>query len=67
MPVKLFYSYSHLDEAYKNKLDKHLKMLQRLKIVSAWQDRDISAGAEWEPEILRNLEEADIVLLLLKT
>lgn len=63
-PLKLFFSYSHEDEAFKNKLNKHLKMLQRLNVISAWQDRDISAGSEWETEILGNLEAADIILLL---
>lgn len=63
-PLKLFFSYSHEDEAFKNKLNKHLKMLQRLNVISAWQDRDISAGSEWEEEILGNLEAADIILLL---
>jgi len=63
-PLKLFFSYSHEDEAFKNKLNKHLKMLQRLNVISAWQDRDISAGSEWEAEILGNLEQADIILLL---
>lgn len=63
-PLKLFFSYSHEDEAFKNKLNKHLKMLQRLNVISAWQDRDISAGSEWEEEILGNLETADIILLL---
>jgi len=63
-PLKLFFSYSHEDEAFKNKLNKHLKMLQRLSVISAWQDRDISAGSEWEQEILGNLEQADIILLL---
>jgi len=63
-PLKLFFSYSHEDETFKNKLNKHLKMLQRLNVISAWQDRDISAGSEWEEEILGNLEQADIILLL---
>lgn len=63
-PLKLFFSYSHEDESFKNKLNKHLKMLQRLNVISAWQDRDISAGSEWEAEILGNLEQADIILLL---
>lgn len=63
-PLKLFFSYAHEDEAFKNKLNKHLKMLQRLNIISTWQDRDISAGSEWEQEILENLETADIILLL---
>ncbi|MEY3218653.1 MAG: hypothetical protein RIT27_10 [Pseudomonadota bacterium] len=63
-PLKLFFSYSHEDESFKNKLNKHLKMLQHLNIISAWQDRDISAGSEWEAEILGNLEQADIILLL---
>lgn len=42
----------------------HLKPLKRKRAISAWSDRDIDAGAEWEQEIDDNLEGADIILLL---
>ncbi len=63
-PVKLFYSYSHRDEALRRKLETHLKILVRKKIISSWHDRDIGAGAEWAEEIDVHLKTADIILLL---
>ena len=63
-PVKLFYSYSHEDEALRNKLETNLKLLQRQKVISVWHDRKISAGEEWKNAINENLNTADIILLL---
>jgi hypothetical protein len=64
-PVKLFYSYSHKDEVLRDELDAHLKILQRLKVIAPWKDRDIEAGREWNEEIKRELDEARIILLLI--
>jgi hypothetical protein len=64
-PVKLFYSYSHKDEDLRDELDAHLKILQRQKVIAPWKDRDIEAGAEWNEEIKRELDEAQIILLLI--
>lgn len=33
-------------------------------LIDTWHDRDISAGTEWEPEIQKHLNEAQIILLL---
>ncbi len=64
-PLKLFYSYSHADEALRDKLAKHLKILQRQNIIAEWHDRAIEAGEEWEGEIVKAMNEAQIVLLLI--
>jgi hypothetical protein len=66
-PLKLFYSYSHADEDLRDKLAKHLKILQRQKIIDEWHDRAIDAGEEWEAEIVREMEEAHIILLLVSS
>ncbi len=63
-PLSVFISYAHADEALKNDLVIGLKLLEREGKIRAWQDRDIEAGREWEPEIKAALEAADIVLLL---
>ena len=65
--VKLFYSYSHKDEAYREKLETHLSILRRNKYISEWHDRRIAVGNEWEEDINYNLEEADIILLLVSS
>lgn len=63
--VKVFYSYSHADEGLRDKLEKHLKLLQRQKVIDTWHDRKINAGKEWKQAIDDNLEAADIILLLI--
>lgn len=62
--LKVFISYSHADEALKDTLLKHLKPLERMKLITSWHDRKLMAGDNWGAEISRNLEEADLVLLL---
>lgn len=64
-PLTLFYSYAHADETLRDELDKHLKLLQRQGIITAWHDRDITAGTEWATAIDANLNTADIILLLI--
>ena len=64
LPVKAFVSYSHQDLAHLKSLRSHLSPLVRLQKLQLWDDRDIEAGEEWLPEILQQLEQADIVLCL---
>jgi hypothetical protein len=63
-PIKIFLSYSHRDEDIKSELDIHFSPLKRSGKVQVWNDRDISAGEEWNAEIMKELEEANIILLL---
>jgi hypothetical protein len=66
-PVRLFYSYSHEDEALRDELAKHLSVLKRNGVISEWHDRRIGAGEEWKGSIDKNLEEAQIILLLVSS
>lgn len=63
-PVKIFFSYSHKDEAFREQLEVHLSMLKRQELIKPWHDRMITAGDEWKGQIDDNLDAADIVLLL---
>ena len=63
--LKLFLSYAHEDEDMKIQLDKHLIALKRSGKVEVWQDRQILAGQEWDASIKKELETADIILLLI--
>lgn len=67
MPKKLniFLSYAHEDEAMKIQLDRNLIMLKRSDKINVWQDRQIMAGQEWDDSIAKELESADIILLLI--
>lgn len=62
--MKVFISYSHMDESLKDNLIKHLSPLKRAGLISDWHDRKINAGGAWAKAISDNLEAADLVLLL---
>ena len=62
--TKLFFSYSHKDEAVRDELEVHLSMLKRQGIIEPWHDRRIVAGDEFDGQISEHLEAADIILLL---
>lgn len=62
--VKVFFSYSHKDEDYKNGLDIHLSALKRNNKIETWNDHKIIAGQEWDNIIKIELAEADVILLL---
>jgi tetratricopeptide (TPR) repeat protein len=63
--IKIFCSYSHRDEELRQELQKHLKILERRELAMLWHDRKIGAGSEWKSEIDKQLEAADIILLLI--
>ncbi len=63
--LNLFFSYSHKDEPLRDELEKHLKILERQKIIANWHDRKILPGDEWDHQIDDNLKKADIILLLI--
>lgn len=62
--MKVFYSYCHLDEDSRITLEKYLTTLKTEGQISEWHDRKILPGDVWSKEIERNLQAADIVLLL---
>lgn len=62
--AKVFFSYSHDDEQYRDQLEKHLAMLKREGLIESWHDRRIRAGSQLAQEIDQQLEQADVVLLL---
>jgi CheY-like chemotaxis protein len=63
-PVSLFYSYAHEDEALRDELRGHLKILERRGLLSSWYDREITPGQDWHAKIDAQLQMADLVLLL---
>jgi len=60
----VFVSSSRKDKRYRQQLDTILVPLRRNKLISVWHDRVILPGQEWDPEIDKHLESADIVLVL---
>ncbi|MEH2181649.1 GUN4 domain-containing protein [Nostoc sp.] len=65
--LKLFFSYSHKDEALRDELAKHLTILEWQSVISSWHDRKILPGEEWDHQINDNLNTADIILLLISS
>ena len=63
-PARIFISYAREDEDLRDKLEKQLAILRRQGLIETWHDRRIGAGTEWAGAIDRELEAADIVLLL---
>ena len=64
MAFEVFISYSHRDQKLRKELDKHLSNLKRQNVITSWYDGNIIPGAEWEPEIMKRLKRAQIILLL---
>lgn len=62
--TRVFFSYSHVDEAMRDELEKHLAVLKRDGTISTFHDRRISAGDHLHNAISAELERADLVLLL---
>jgi hypothetical protein len=62
---KIFISYSHKDEKYKDELVKMLRPLEDQRILEIWQDREIQPGEEWSKSIKNAMNTCDIALLLI--
>lgn len=63
--VKVFYSYCHIDEPYKKKLETVLSTLRQNNIIEEWHDRKILPGQVLDIEIKYHLEKAELILLLI--
>lgn len=62
--IEVFCCYARNDLPLLIELKKHLSSLEREKLISLWADVNINAGAQWEEEIHRHLNTAQIILLL---
>ncbi len=65
MALKVFFCYAHEDELLLKKIQMQLKPLQRQGLIELWHDREINAGMEWEHEIGKQLNYAQIILLMI--
>jgi hypothetical protein len=62
--IRVFISYSHADERWKNRLVRHLRVFAAQGDLAAWDDSQIEAGSDWKAAIDAALAEADVAVLL---
>jgi tetratricopeptide (TPR) repeat protein len=65
MLVEIFCCYARKDQSLLNELKIHLIPLKRQGLITIWADTDIDAGIEWDKEIEKHLDTAQIILLLI--
>jgi len=65
MGARVFMSYSHEDEALRDQLEVQLSILKRQGLIEVWHDRRMVAGDRLDWTISKELDQADIVLLLI--
>jgi tetratricopeptide (TPR) repeat protein len=64
-PPLVFISYSFEDEAWKDRLVKHLNVLALGGLIEVWDDRRVAAGADWRTEIEAAMGRAQVAVLLI--
>ncbi len=64
-PLEVFCCYACEDQEMLVQLKKHLAPLERQGLITIWSDTNLTAGVEWEKELHKHLESADIFLLLI--
>lgn len=62
--AKIFFSYSHDDEALRDQLEKHLASLKHEGAVESWHDRRILPGENLDGAIDSHIDSAEVILLL---
>jgi len=61
----VFVSYSHKDERWKNRVLRHLQVLEKESVLYLWDDRRIQPGADWYREVTKALDSARVAVLLI--
>jgi hypothetical protein len=61
---KVFVCYSHKDEQWLERLQVHLKPLERRGLIKLWSDAEIAVGTQWKDEIDTAIQSCAIALLL---
>ena len=60
----IFFSYSHLDEGLRDRLETALATMKRQHLIDTWHDRRLPAGDDFDHGVRVELERADVILLL---
>ena len=65
MATKIFISYSHKDQGWKDKLLLHLRVLERRDLVEIWDASALQTGTDWSNDIPKAIRHADVAILLI--
>ncbi len=65
--INVYYMYHEQDEALKVQLDQSLAPLRLSRKIKTWDESKLLPGAEWKEEIARQIEQANLVLLLVSS
>ena len=60
----VFFSYSHVDERLRDRLELALTMLKREGAIQSFHDRRIEPGTDLDGKIFEELERADVIMVL---
>ena len=63
--VRLFYSYSHKDSRYRQRIEDSLSILRRNQLLKTWSDVSIVPGQPISAKIRKEIDRADIMVFLL--
>lgn len=61
---KLFISYKHLDDEWRDEIKKWLAPLEKKGLIDVWDDTEIPPGSDWRKEIKKHLADAKLAVLL---
>ena len=64
-PARLFYSYSHADETYREQMEQSLSLLKRDGLLSDWSDQKIRPGESISAKIREEMDKANIFAFLI--
>src|SRR5260370_450877 len=62
--IEIFCCYAHEDLHLFKQLKAHLVPLQRQGLITLWSDAEIHPGTNWQAEIWKHLNSAQLILLL---
>ncbi|OAI16147.1 MULTISPECIES: TIR domain-containing protein [Methylomonas] len=65
MRNKVFISYAHKDDKFREYLVEHLKVAENQGLLDIWDDRGIGAGQDWYAEIDRQLQSCKVAVILI--
>ena len=64
---RIFISYSHQDESWKDLLWKHLYVPARQDLLEVWADGNIPAGVYWHDQVIKSIDSSQLAILLIST